>query len=155
MGLDMYVFRTKHDIDEVGTEPPADTVVDSSQFLTAKGDLDWKAYDAAQKKVQVHYWRKHPDVHGWFFELWSKKGGKPASSHHGDNFNGGDWVRIDAEDLDALERDVKAGSLPHTEGFFFGESNGSIEEQAEDLEFIANAREDLKQGYKLFYTSSW
>lgn len=43
--------------------------------------------------------------------------------------------------------------LPRTTGFFFGTSDGS--ERADDLAFIARAREALAQGYTVFYYSWW
>jgi hypothetical protein len=48
---------------------------------------------------------------------------------------------------------VKAGDLPHTEGFFFGESNGSKTE--DDLAVIAKAREALGAGLTVIYHSWW
>ena len=43
--------------------------------------------------------------------------------------------------------------LPKTTGFFFGESDGS--EQEDDLEFIAKAREALAADKFVYYTSWW
>jgi hypothetical protein len=61
-------------------------------------------------------------------------------------------VALTSEDLDRLEADVKAGNLPDTTGFFFGESDGR---EAEDLAFIAKAREALTAGLTVFYDSWW
>jgi len=48
---------------------------------------------------------------------------------------------------------IKAIELPDTEGFFFGKSDGT--EQADDLTFIAKAREAIAQGQTVFYDSWW
>jgi hypothetical protein len=151
----MYVYRTKLGIPKVGTERPADTEVDSKEYTDGKGRYNWDKYEKARAKVQVAYWRKHADLHGWFKQLWETNGGKPASEHFGDDFNGGDWVRIDLEDLDALEAAIQGKALPHTTGFFFGSSYGDNDERTEDLAFIGRARQEIAMGYTLFYTSSW
>ena len=62
-------------------------------------------------------------------------------------------VRIDEADLNALEDAVKNDRLPQTEGFFFGTSRP--EEKDDDLKFISAAREAMKDGYTVFYSSWW
>lgn len=62
-------------------------------------------------------------------------------------------VQLSARDLDALELAVKDGELPPTSGFFFGASDGT--EIADDLSFIAKAREALAADLTVFYTSWW
>jgi hypothetical protein len=154
MGLDMYVYRTAEKIAKIGTERPFDTTIPENKYIV-DGKLDWDKYRKLLDKVRICYWRKHADLHGWFQQLWASNGGKPASDYFGDNFNGGDWVRIDSEDLDTLEASIKGKNLPHTTGFFFGTSYGDADEKAYDLKFISKARRQLAKGYSLFYTSSW
>ncbi|WP_414462477.1 phosphoglycerate kinase [Hyphomicrobium sp. DY-1] len=95
---------------------------------------------------QLSYWRKHPDLHGWMERLYRTKGGSDPSF----NCNA---VELTAADLDQLEKDVRAGALPETSGFFFGES--TPEDAEEDLAFIARARDALKAGKAIYYTSWW
>lgn len=121
MGLDMYALTTEHQIDQ---------------------DVDFNVEEA----TEFHYWRKHPNLHGWMQRLYVEKGGQD------DLFNCAS-VKLTTEDLDRLETVVKAGTLPRTEGFFFGTSNGS--ETADDLAFIENARAQLAAGATVFYTSWW
>jgi hypothetical protein len=156
MGLDMYVYRTKQDIPKVGNERPADSQVREDQCLV-EGKFDWNKYERLKKKLnaEVFYWRKHPDLHGWFKTLWQDNGGKPKSDYFGDDFNGDDWVRIDEIYLDDLEEDMNVNMLPHTRGFFFGQSYHDDDERKNDLKFIKKARALLKKGWKLYYTSSW
>jgi hypothetical protein len=123
MGLDMYAFSTK--------AKPA-TEVD---FSTKNFDVE-----------EIHYWRKHPNLHGWMQGLYDEKGGTS------DSFNG-DCVVLDSEDLDNLEQDIKDGNLPDTSGFFFGQTDG--DEVDGDLEFVAKAREAIKEGKTVYYTSWW
>lgn len=121
MGLDMYAMITNN---------------------TPESPVDFKAEDA----TDLHYWRKHPNLHGWMESLYYAKGGAA------DSFNCV-TLQLTLEDLSKLEADIKAIELPDTEGFFFGESDGT--EQADDLAFIAKAREAIAQGQTVFYDSWW
>ncbi len=121
MGLDMYAFTT--------TTPPATAV-------------DFKPGEVAE----LHYWRKHPDLHGWMRALYFDKGGAERV------FNCAPVV-LDVDDLDRLEADVRGGRLPQTSGFFFGRSDGT--EIEDDLAFIAKARQAIGQGLTVLYDSWW
>ena len=121
MGLDMYAYSTKRRL---------------------KQSVDFRGSD---NDTQVHYWRKHPNLHGWMHDLYIAKGGTK-------DFNCNP-VLLEAEDLDQLELVIKAGELPDTTGFFFGESDGR--ETDDDLAFIAAARAELKAGRYVYYYSWW
>jgi hypothetical protein len=121
MGLDMYARTTSEAV---------------------AGAVDFEVKEASN----LHYWRKHPNLHGWMEALYREKGGSA------DTFDCVPVV-LTAADLDRLEADVKAGNLPHTSGFFFGESDGS--EADGDLAFIAKARQALAAGLTVFYDSWW
>jgi hypothetical protein len=95
---------------------------------------------------EIAYWRKHPNLHGWMEKLYHAKGG------NGD-FNG-DELELTYDDLEILELDVIAGTLPGTSGFFFG-NDADDHYRKDDLEFIKNARAELFMGLKVFYNSSW
>ena len=120
MGLDMYAFATDSDIPAVDFESPED-------------------------KTELHYWRKHPDLHGWMESLYRRKGGV-------DKFNCVP-VRLEETDLDELEAAIKSGTLPPTEGFFFGVSDGT--ETSDDLHFVHKARDALADGARVYYFSWW
>jgi hypothetical protein len=62
-------------------------------------------------------------------------------------------VALLPSDLDDLEEDVLNKDLPHTEGFFFGESKDY--HIKETLDFIKVAREKIKSGHCVYYTSWW
>jgi hypothetical protein len=121
MGLDMYAYATQEE---------------------QSANVDFKVYDANE----IHYWRKHPNLHGWMENLYREKGGAT------DSFNCVN-VRLDRTDIDRLEADVKEQRLPHTSGFFFGASDGG--EIDDDLAFIAKAREALAANLTVFYSSWW
>ena len=125
MGLDMYALSTK-------AKPETDV-----DFSTKNFEQD-----------ELHYWRKHPNLHGWMQNLYDMKGGTSS------DFNG-DCVVLDSEDLDNLEADIREGNLPDTSGFFFGESVNNDEENDYDLLFVTNAREAIKEGKTVYYTSWW
>jgi hypothetical protein len=109
---------------------------------TPVGDVDFKVPDDIQ---EIAYWRKHPNLHGWMEDLYYRKGGAQT-------FNC-TTVRLDAADIDALEKAVNDNNLPQTNGFFFGETRP--EEVELDRAFITKAREALGAGYAVFYDSWW
>jgi len=93
----------------------------------------------------VAYWRKHPNLHGWMEALYQRKGGTELFNCK--------TVRLDATDIDALEKVVNDNNLPHTTGFFFGES---LPEAVEcDRAFIAAARAALAEGCCVYYAAWW
>ena len=100
----------------------------------------------------IAYWRKHPNLHGWMEQLWVSKG-KPGRKHDDSEFNGIE-LELTWEDVDALERAVKHGMLPSTDGFFFGNPSDDVYYER-DLEFCINAKTELFLGLKVFYNSSW
>ncbi len=120
MGLDMYAYKTKQSVPQFGFEMPDDT-------------------------VQIAYWRKHPNLHGWMEALYHRKGGTELFDCT--------QVKLEFSDLDDLEKAVAGNRLPHTTGFFFGES--CPEDRVNDLAFILIAREALRSGYNVFYSSWW
>jgi hypothetical protein len=124
MGLDMYAYLTT---------------------LPLPAPVDFSPSDDG-KAVEFHYWRKHPNLHGWMHELYRSKGGANP------DFNMSP-VQLTADDLDALEAAVQAERLPETVGFFFGQSDGG--ELGEDLKFVERARAALKAGYSVFYFAWW
>lgn len=161
MGLDMYVRKTKQELPAaVGFR-----YVRRESFNKYPEDYDeeWLSHPhiitEEDEETDLYYWRKHPNLHGWFGKLYAEKHGVDDDSDGVDgwglasegNFAGP--VQVVAEDLDRLERLVEADGLPRTEGFFFGASGP--EDKKDDRLFIAKAREALDDGYSLFYWASW
>lgn len=106
-------------------------------------DVDVVSTESCEK---LAYWRKHPNLHGWMESLYRAKGGSKR-------FFNRTGVQLTSEDLDALQKAVQANELPHTEGFFFGQS--TYRDREVDEEFIRDARQAIADGYSVFYTSWW
>jgi hypothetical protein len=101
---------------------------------------------------EIAYWRKHPNLQGWMERLWVERN-PGADGETGDMFNGIE-LELTWEDLERLELDVIAGTLPATSGFFFG-SDSDEHYREQDLSFVKNAKAELFMGLKVFYNSSW
>jgi hypothetical protein len=121
MGLDMYAYAVEN----------------------ASGDF--LHFDPAP--MEIHYWRKHHDLHGWMERLYRAKGGA------------GDFncvpLRLSRVDLDNLEHDIKNNKLATMGGFFRNfppDDDGSI---ADDMRFIERARSMLDIGFAVYYDSWW
>ena len=104
-------------------------------------------------KYLLHYWRKHPNLHGWFENLYYSKGGKvePFDCQ---------YLNLSLADLNLLEKDIKNFNLPETTGFFFGKdeehsTNELNEDDLDDLEFIEKARKAIENGEYVYYYSWW
>jgi hypothetical protein len=136
MGLDMYAYVAAREGQQ------------KEYWDGCYWDEDTTSYvnDKMTKPLEIAYWRKHPNLHGWFEALYRDKGGE------GD-FNG-DELEITSEDLDRLEADIKASHLPETSGFFFGDPSDDYYRE-HDLKFIKEARTHLFLGLKVFYNISW
>jgi hypothetical protein len=136
MGLDMYAYAAANE-KQYG-----------EFWADGEYDPDTKDYvnTVVSKPKELAYWRKHPNLHGWFHQEWIDQG------NTGD-FNG-DQLEIDWAMLERLESAVINGELPGTLGFFFGEGADDYY-RAQDLEFVRQARAELFLGLRVFYNSSW
>jgi len=128
MGLDQFAYKTK--------VKPSKSV-----------DFQDEVYGDEVERKEIHYWRKHPNLHGFMEELYREKGGEL-------DFNCRP-VELTQEDIDRLAQSILDGELPETSGFFFGQSYGNEEEENDDLEFCKQASEAIKEGYTVFYDSWW
>ena len=135
MGLDMYAYvATKPKQSEEFWQSAEPT--ENGEFVSAK----------VARPRELAYWRKHPNLHGWFQREWESAG------NSGD-FNG-DELEITWDMLDRLEQDIQEGCLPETRGFFFGDGSDDYYRE-QDLKFVRNARAEIFSGLKVFYNSSW
>lgn len=139
MGLDQYAYA--------GRDGQA------AAYREQDGDWDpvtqeWVTKGPVTKPIELAYWRKHPNLHGWMQKLWEAKG------NSGD-FNG-DELELTWEEIDMLEQDIKNGVLAgmNTEGFFFGKPADSHYYE-QDLKFCIDAKAEIFLGFKVFYNSSW
>ena len=125
MGLDMYAFAVSKR-DAIG------------EFEMAR-DCE---------KEELHYWRKHHDLHGWMEKLYRSKGGDA------DSFNCIP-VELTVDDLDNLQQALLEDNLPRTSGFFFGDNPPDLETMREDLMFVQKCRIAIKEGKVVYYDSWW
>jgi hypothetical protein len=136
MGLDMHAYATANEKQYREYWDSCELDPDSKEFVSP----------TVSKPKELAYWRKHPNLHGWFHNEWINQGNTG-------NFNG-DQLEIDWAMLERLESAVVNNKLPATSGFFFG--TGADEYYREqDLEFIKQARAELFLGLRVFYNSSW
>ena len=142
MGLDMYAYVASK-------RGQYNEFYENAEFDGTTNDFE---SDTVTKPYEIAYWRKHPNLHGWMEQLWVSKG-RPRQSVGWPIFNGIE-LELTWDDLDNLERAIRHGQLPDTEGFFFGKpSDNHYYEQ--DLEFVNNAKAEVFLGLKVFYNSSW
>jgi hypothetical protein len=138
MGLDMYAY--------VGRKGQMTEFYDQDIKYNAESG-EWDVPEGGiPKPRELAYWRKHPNLHGWMRKLWEAKGNTGE-------FNG-DELELTRDDIDMLEEDIKAGNLPGTSGFFFGDPADDYYRE-QDLDFIRKARAELFCGLQVFYNSSW
>ena len=142
MGLDMYAYVAARD----GQNKE---FWDGSKFNKETGEFE---NSTVSKPIEIAYWRKHPNLHGWMESLWRAKG-SPRSQEDDAMFNGIE-LELTREDIDELEQDILDGNLPETSGFFFGDGADDYYRN-EDLAFVKEARAQLFLGLKVFYNSSW
>ncbi len=142
MGLDMYAYVAARN-------GQSKEYWDGSTFNKETGEYE---NSTVGKPVEIAYWRKHPNLHGWMEALWRTKG-SPKSQEDDSMFNGIE-LELTREDIDALEQDILDGNLPETSGFFFGDGADSYYYE-DDLKFVKEARAQLFLGLKVFYNSSW
>jgi len=138
MGLDMYAY--------VAAKAGQDKEYwDSCEFDKETGEY---VNPKVTKPFEIAYWRKHPNLHGWMYNLWVSKGNEGE-------FNG-DELELTWEDIDQLEEDLKKGRVKGVEatGFFWGDPSDEYYYEY-DLKFIKEARSQLFMGLRVFYNSSW
>ena len=136
MGLDMYAYVAARAGQQDEFYDGSELDKESGEYVNAK----------VTKPIEIAYWRKHPNLHGWMEQLYRERGGE------GD-FNG-DELELFREDIDSLEQVILDGDLPATSGFFFGDAADDYYRE-QDLEFIKEARSQLFLGLRVFYNSSW
>lgn len=96
---------------------------------------------------KIQYFRKHPDLHGAIAAMWAEEtGGDP------DTFNCIPY-QLDRDQLEQLKAMTEADELPHTEGFFFGQSYP--EDKPVTLEALDKALELEAEGHEIYYDSWW
>jgi hypothetical protein len=134
MGLDMYLTGKRSIYGDHGR----------------KEKIGNKTYEVDSIIVDLAYWRKHSDLHGYIVQTFAE--GKDECQD----------IEFDEGNIKAIMEAIKAHELPSTSGFFFGQSyrhgakvqadwgvsqaeydEGYVRQQAEDLAVFESALEFL------------
>ena len=126
MGLDQWAFKVKNK-----------AVINRFEF---NGDY---------VNDELFYWRKNRFVQNWMEKLYESLGGK-------EEFNMMP-LQLLPEDIDRLEKDTESGKIKEYDagGFFFGNKPFEHQEYDEIMNFCKLAKEELKNGYAVYYDSWW
>jgi hypothetical protein len=132
MGLDMYLNGRKYLF---------------GNWKNPESNLMEDGYRVKEKILEIGYWRKHPNLHGYIVKNFAENGVDDCSP-----------IELRREDLQKIIQAVKDKSLPDTEGFFFGQSDGT--ETEEDLKILTDAITWVNSGTQdesrsIVYRASW
>jgi len=111
MGLDMYLEGRKYRW---------------TDWKNPENDPKEDGFRIKEKILELGYWRKHPNLHGYIVE------------HFADGKDECQEINITEENIQELIDAVKNRLLPETTGFFFGKSAQN------DLEIKEEMKTDLK-----------
>lgn len=131
MGLDMYLKGKKFIW---------------SDYENPANNLEEDGFRVTDKTLELGYWRKHPNLHGYIVATFA---------------DGVDECQDIPLNLDALKKllaAVERDALPHTTGFFFGESHPSYRKATIDILTKAIAwlaTPDKKASRSVVYRASW
>jgi hypothetical protein len=107
-------------------------------------------FELKERILELGYWRKHPNLHGFIVNEFA------------DGIDECQEIHLSREDLVKTLGAVEADELPHTEGFFFGES--LPEDREPTIEILTKAIAWLDAGPKeyggeptrsVIYRASW
>jgi hypothetical protein len=104
-----------------------------------------------RKKAEIYelgYWRKHPNLHGYIVQAFA------------DGLDECQEIPLGEDRLLQIIHAIRNKELPHTEGCFFGASDGTDEEAKHDIAFFRNALEWLRKREggvfrSVSYQASW
>ncbi len=102
-------------------------------------------------RYEAGYWRKHPDLHGYIVQHFSYDGDDNCQP-----------IELSVKDMRQIIQAIETDELPHTEGFFFGESENDQEQKNDAIEIFTKAiawLEDNKnhpnEWRSIEYQASW
>lgn len=97
--------------------------------------------------AELGYWRKHPNLHGYIVNTFAE--GLDECQN----------IDLSKEDMQQIIEAIRKRELPHTSGFFFGESEDSDEQIAHDVAIFETAIEWLEEKTDAWrsvnYRASW
>lgn len=121
------------------------------------GEIYFDGLSEEQLKTQpighifrLGYWRNHPDLHGFI------------TQNFADDVDGCDNSSLIEEDLLEIIEAIQDDRLPHTTGFFFGESSNDDEQKSQAIEIFTRAiawlsspETDEKSFRQVVYRACW
>lgn len=130
MGLDMYLRGRKFYRSAIRQRPQED------------------GFDVVQKDLDIGYWRKHPNLHGFIVDEFAN------------SMDACQEIELDKDCLSKIMTAVRDQTLPHTEGFFFGTSQTDEGQIIEDLAILQGALDWLNKPEEgvwksVIYRASW
>ena len=122
------------------------------------------------QREELHYFRKHADLHGWLYDQWEQNKAElnysitnedddiqtlrnVGEDSEYDEFNCC-YMLITKDVLNKVKRYVKAGKYRKYEGFFWGESDAEQWEETES-KLIPEIEEAFKRKHMVFYHPWW
>ena len=133
MGLDMYLRGEKYRL---------------TDYKNPKNNLIEDGFKVHSTILELGYWRKHPDLHGYIVQTFAE--GKDECQR----------IPLSDEGMELICLSINSKKLPHTEGFFFGSSYNNEAERAEAIAIFRKAIEWVKTREKnisrdVYYQASW
>lgn len=109
-------------------------------------DMYIKARSKNKKEdVKLAYWRKHPNLHGLIVHTWA--GGVDNCQE----------IPLTRGAIEHIKQCVNNGTLPFTEGFFFGRSSGCDIEKENDNLLLDKVLQHMDENPDdlVYYQASW
>ena len=136
MGLDQYAYKRNKD----------------SKLNGTMTDEDYSNIE--------YEWRKHARLQVFMRDLYREKNPDANEGSYGLGFNGEANLELNLEDLEKLNEAIKNKYYDYfaDDGFFWGQQfqeESCEENKSQDLNFVKWARQELKDGNKVFYSCSW
>ena len=105
-------------------------------------------------------WRKHARLQVFMRDLHRQKNPDAKMGTYNLGMNGLDIVELTSEDLTALQKAIETDYCEYfaDDGFFWGQQwqeEMAKEYKDQDIEFVKWAKEEIENGNKVFYNSSW
>ena len=118
----------------------------------SKGETDRRkkisGYPVTSSDLDIAYWRKHPDLHGYIVK------------HFGEGKDSCQRITLREKDCLQIAEAILKRKLPHTKGFFFGESAWHKKDRIKNAKVFTDTAKWLEKYQKdwthsVYYQASW
>ena len=103
----------------------------------------YEEYSLWKSRNQLCYWRKHPNLHGFIVNTFA------------DGVDECQRIPLTAKDVRKILKASREGKLPHTEGFFFGQSYSEHDKETELQLTGLLGMLKADSTMKIYYQASW